>query len=84
MSKINREHLIQDLMDTESNDFEGEVIRPLFEKYKTEVITVEDCGDEYGSTMAMEIIDEDGFVEAMNEFLTIYVVNFIKSAKGIK
>lgn len=83
MSKINREHLIEDLLDTESNDFEGVVISALFDKYKTEVPVVCDDGGR-GSTLPMEVIDEDNFIEAMKEFLTVYMVNFIKSARGVK
>lgn len=68
MAKINKEQLIEDLLDTESNDFEGIVISALWEKYSTdnEVMYAEDFGD------------------AMKEYLTEYLVNFIESAPTVK
>ncbi len=83
MSKINKEHLIEDLLDLESTGFEDVIIPELYEKYKK----VEDFGglvSENGSIPPSEFMEEEDFKEAMLEFLTVYIVNFIQSAEVTK
>ena len=73
-TKITKEFLIQDLLDTEANGFEENVIYPFWLKYSEEI------KDENGTIIA-EAVTEENFKEALNTFLTKYIINFIKSAK---
>ena len=71
---ISKKNLIEDLLDTEANGFEENVIYPFWLKYSEEI------KDKDGTIIA-EAVTEENFKEALNTFLTKYIINFIKSAK---
>lgn len=73
---ISKKNLVEDLLDTEANGFEEIIIPMVFDKYKEEVYIAED-----GEAYPDDVITEEKFHDAMIEFLTKYVVNFIKTAK---
>lgn len=68
--------IIDELMDTEANDFEGEVVSPLWEKHKSRLGDfVEDAKEDIAE---YEIMTDDDFIAASEDMLGM-VRDFLES-----